>query len=513
MADPWKLRPPAFHTGPAYEHSNGPQVAAVCEQAGYVPDPEQRLILDDLFAVTDEGLSSAFETAVVATRQQLKTGVEKQAAIGWMFVTQEETVTWSAHLFSTTQEAFRDLSALFTNVPMFRKRLALGPTNGIHAGNVNPHIELRDGRRLLFRSRTKSGGRGLTGDKMILDEALYLLAAHLGALIPTLTAVPDPQLLYGSSAGLAHSLVLREIRDRGRSGSPGLSYWEWCAQKRACVKDGCEHHKPSHPQHEFGCALDDEHLWAEASPLLGRRRSNGTGLTLAKMRKFREAEPPEEWMRERMGWWEDPGAAEIFGPGKWEICGAEPRPTPSRLGAIGLAVDVELSRAAVVAAGLAGAAGSRVAVRPLQHGAGVSWLIDRLKALQREHGAVVVLDGRGPAAQLVPQLKAAGIRYHAATTAEVLDAFDVFYLSVTDGTLIHADYPELNSAVDGATTRTAGSGGDRRTWGRRSSKSDITPLEAGTLATWWVARPKVSYVPVMPQSGEMSPHELETMRF
>src|SRR6266498_5183932 len=89
----------------------------------------------------------------------------------------------------------------------------------IHRGNGDEAIELVDDRRVKFKARTQGGGRGLTADKDVLDESMFLLPAHMGALLPTLSARPDPQVLYGGSAGLAKSDVWRAVRDRGRIGS------------------------------------------------------------------------------------------------------------------------------------------------------------------------------------------------------------------------------------------------------------------------------------------------------
>ena len=511
MADPWKLRPPTFHTAPTYEHTFGPQVAALCRQVGFAPDPEQKLILNDLFAVGEDGQAASFESVVIAPRQQLKTGLMKQAAIGWLFVTREEVVTWSSHLFSTTQESFRDLSGLMESDPLLRRRLAPGPTNGIHRGAVNQHIELADGRRLLFRSRTAVGGRGTTGDKLIIDEAFALAEDELGSIIPTLTAVADPQLLYGSSAGMASSHVLRELRNRGRTGSPGLAYSEWCATRRQCAADACEHLKPSHPRHQQGCALDDEGLWAEASPLLGRRRPNGTGLTLVKMRKFREAEPPTEWMRERLGWWEDAAAAALFGEGRWE---ARRRPHPEGLKAAVLAVSASfnLARAAIVAAATAE---GRTVIRVVGYGPGTDWTVQAIQDLYVAHGRVPVLvDSRGPAAQLIPLLRRAGIRVQQCDTGDVLEAAARFHTLVVDDWLSHEGTSELEEAVDSAVKRPVG---NRWAYGRKSPDSDISALEAASLAAWWAARPKTAAPPPpMPQAADSATapqHELATAQF
>lgn len=507
MGDPWALRPAAYHTAPAYEFTFGPQVSSLGDQVGFVPDPEQRLILDDIFGVDSEGLSTAYESAVVATRQQLKTGVMKLAVLGWSYVLEVETVTWSAHLFSTTEEAFRDLGAMCENVPILRKRLAKGPTHGIHGARGSEHIEFADGRRIMFKARTLAGGRGLTGDKMALDEALYLKPEHLGSLSPTLTAVEDPQILYGGSAGLAGSAIWRGIRDRGRAGSPSLAYWEFCARWRPCATDACEHWPPSHPRHRPGCALDDEEAWAEASPLLGRRRPNGTGLTLKKMRKFRDSEPPDEFARERLGRWEEDGADEIFGPGRWAACKGDA--DGASRGAIGVAVAEDLSSASI---GGAGFLDGRVAVRPLRVGPKIQWVVQAVLDILAEQKVPVVVDGRGPAAAIAKKLRQVlGGRLVVAKPDECLDAFAELHEMVTGGVLLHEDYPELNASIKGATTRNVG---DRRALARRASTSDIAPAEAVMLAAWYVRRPKpVPLQAPRPERAELGRHELEMIGF
>ncbi len=74
----------------------GPEVAAVATLAGFAPDPEQQLLLDGSFALDRAGKSVAFEVVVIAPRQNLKTGFEKQYALGQLFVRREPLVVWSA---------------------------------------------------------------------------------------------------------------------------------------------------------------------------------------------------------------------------------------------------------------------------------------------------------------------------------------------------------------------------------------------------------------------------------
>ncbi len=233
---PSALVEPAYRSSPSFTRTLGPEVADLAALAGFEPDPEQRLGLDLLFALDEHKRSAAFEFAVVCSRQNLKTGLFKQAALGWLFVTDQDLVVWSAHEFRTAQEAFRDMEILITGCAPLARRV-----KKISYGNGEEAIELLTGQRLIFKARTKTGGRGLSGDKVVLDEAFALQPAHMGALMPTLSVRPDPQLVYGSSAGLAESAVLRGVRDRGRARSSArLAYLEWCSEA-VCAEPGCEH--------------------------------------------------------------------------------------------------------------------------------------------------------------------------------------------------------------------------------------------------------------------------------
>lgn len=471
---PQLLVEPAHKTGPEFTQTLGPEVADLCELAGFAPDPEQRIALDMIFALDQRGRSAAFEFAVVCARQNLKTGVFKQAALGWLFVTKQRLITWSAHEFSTTKEALRDLDDLIRGTPALARRW-----KATRHANDDPSIELTTGQRIKFKARTKTGGRGLTGDKVVLDEAFALTADHLGALMPTLSVRPDPQILYGSSAGLADSRLLRGIRDRGRAAtSARLAYIEWCAQKRDCADRECSH-KPG----TDGCVLDDRDLWVAANPLLGKTRADGTGLTFEYVAAEREGMPPEEFARERLGWWDEPGAVvPAFGPGAWQACEVAQRPDVPP-GALALAVSIDQTRASI---GAAASHEGRVHLRPLDAAPGTGWTVDRCKELQDRHGVDVVVDGRGPAANLIPVLERAGVRLRIADTGDLLDACALLFDMVQERRVAHLAYHELDAAVAGAVKRPVG---DRWAWGRRTSKTDVSPLECVTLAAWAVAEP------------------------
>lgn len=461
---------PAYRSVPLSAGTLGGDVASFCRSIGFAPDPAQEMILREIFAVDRRGRSTAFETAVIACRQNLKTGVFKQAVLGWLFVADIRLVVWSAHEWDTIKEAFRDLEELISGADALRKLV-----RHIYRGNGDEAIELLSGARVIFKTRTKGGGRGLTGDKVVLDEAFALRPMHMGALLPTLSARPDPQVVYGSSAGLVDSAVLRSIRDRGRAGKdPRLAYFEWCAPppEEAC-RDG---DRCTHSLTAGGCGCDDPEQWRKANPAMGLR------ITAEHIAAERRAMPPEEFGRERMGWWDSPmEERKVITDASWRLLadeGSEPVPPV----AFACVFSADRSRAAIDVAGQRADGLLHVEVAEYRKGTSwaAPWLIDRW---QRHQPCAVVVDAAGHEGSIIPELEQAGIEVVSPQARDIAQAYGQFYDAVTDSqSLRHRDQDDLNVALAGATVREIGDAG--KAWGRRASGTDIAPLVAATEALW-----------------------------
>jgi hypothetical protein len=451
---------------PPYKETFGDLAADVGDQLGMVMDPEQRMILDAIFAENEPGEPACFSVAAVAPRQNLKTATLEIAALTDVFVLGEPLHAWTAHLFDTARATFEHMCQLIESNDDFRKRCRKPRT-----ANGNESIELLSGERIEFHARSKGGGRGITGDKITWDEALFLAPAETGALLPILATRKGAQVRYGSSAGFVTSDVLRRIRDRGRSGGhPRSAYFEWCAPLAECEDPSC-----SHELGVVGCVADRMDLLALANPALGRR------ITKERLLDFRQEMPPEEFIREFLGWWDEPGTADAaFGPGKWEACAGDP-PSGIPMSAVGLAASMDQTHGAVVAAARDG---ELFHLKPLQHGPGTTWMVARAKEIQDQHKVDVVIDKRGPAAPLIPHLEAAGVRLTVVDASDVFDSCATILDKVREGKVRHARYPELDAAVTGAVRRLVQ---DRWAWGRKLSASDISTLEAATLALWRAA--------------------------
>jgi hypothetical protein len=470
---------PTYSWVPPHVDTYGPQVADLCRLAGFVPDPEQQLLLDAIFAVNGADKVAALEAAVVVGRQNMKTGLFKMATLGWLFLMDQRLVVWSAHEFRTAQEAFRDMEELIMGTPTFARRV-----KQIHRGNGDEAIELFDDRRLMFKARTKSGGRGLSGDKIILDEAFALQATHMGSLFPTLAARPDPQVVYGSSAGLVESGVLRGIRDRGRpGGEERLTYFEWCAPppKESCADgEGC-----THALDVKGCGCDRPELIAAANPAVGRR------ISWDYVRGERRALPPAEYARERMGWWDDPVGGETpIKPDDWTACLDE---GSRRVGTVALAVDITPDRSVSSIAIAGRRTDGLVHAELVEHRQGVGWVIDRLVELfekTQPTPVALVIDPAGPAGSLEKKLLERGFstekelpagkwRLHFMGTREYAQACGALADDIANSECRHIGQAPLDTAVDGVRTRPLA---EAWAWSRPKSAATISPLVAVTLA-------------------------------
>lgn len=270
-----------------------------------VAEPEIAL-LHTLLAEDRSGRWAGFGSGVVCGRQNLKTWGIRQSVIYDAFVRNPRRIVFSAHLFSTTRDSFNEMDGLIQTHDWLRKRV-----KKTTYGNGDEAIHLTNGTKIEFVARSLKGSRGLAGDSTVLDEWLFGTGGMLGALVPTMSTAQNPHILYGSSPGLLTSEALRDIRNRGRAlNDPSLTYIEWTSPWGPCVTEDCLHLPGT-----IGCVLDDEDRWFMANPALGRR------ISLDYVRKERREIPPAEFMRERLGWWEDPpggGGITVYPMDEWE---------------------------------------------------------------------------------------------------------------------------------------------------------------------------------------------------
>lgn len=483
---------PAHCTHQPFVKTFGPEVADLGALANFPPDPEQELGLDLIFAfdsVTGKSVFSDF--CAICARQNLKTGLFKLAALGYLYITDQPKVMWSAHEFDTAKSAHQDLADLIESTPALNRRLK---PNGVHYGAADRSITLKTGQQLIFKARTKGGGRGLSAPKLVLDEAFALKPEHIGAIRPVMSVQPDPQILYGSSAGLAESEVLRGIRDRGRPGiSDRLAYLEWGTDPGGCADPVCDHRFG----YAKGCALDDVENWRAANPLLERVRPNGTGLDLKTVQGEREQMPPAEFARERLGWWDDPlDELQPISPEDWAKFGVDDVPEGEPRFFLDCSPNL---RSATIAGAVLWDGKPHVSLADYKQG--THWVPGRVEELRRKYpNAKWQFEHTGPASALAeynselgkwtlaaekntePPLTGVWVG-HPFNGTEMARGCGHLQGLVKDAKLTHSGDRMIESALRNSVKRDVGDPG-LWAWGRKKSSGDISPLVAVTGALW-----------------------------
>lgn len=443
---------PRIYTGPEYESSPGREAVDLAAMAGLHLMPWQKFTLThSLGENTYNGHKrwAAFEVGLVVPRQNGKGSVlEARELFGLFLEPREKLILHSAHEFKTASEAFLRIKTLIDSSDWLSRRVARMRTSHGEEG-----IELKDGSRLRFVARSTGSGRGFTGDLLILDEAYNLGADQMAALLPTLSARPNPQVWYTSSAGMITSDQLRAVRIRGRRGdSDRLAYFEW-----SCPED---------------VDLDDPSKWAQANPTMGYR------IDLDFIAAERKALPDDVFARERLGIWAEDNRQTVIDMNLWAGC-ADPTSRPGDKVAFAIDAKPDSSAAAIASAGRR--EDGKLHTKVVDHRPGMGWIVERMAELhQRYRPVTVMLDPSSPAGSLLADLAEIGIEPILVNAREMGQACGAFHNDVVDDQLRHTDQETLNMALRQATTRTLG---DAWAWDRRSGQGDICPLVAATLAT------------------------------
>jgi hypothetical protein len=452
--------------------SAGAEAVELAALAGLGLDPWQALVLQHALAERADAKWAAFEVGVVVSRQNGKGGILEARELAGLFILGERLIIHSAHQFDTSLEAFRRLLALIEDTPDLDARV-----KRVSRAHGEEGIELKGGQRIRFRTRTKGGGRGFTGDCLILDEAMILPEAAHGALLPTLSARPNSQVWYTASAvdQQIHEdgVVLARVRKRAiAGGDPGLVYAEWSVDPG---QD--ENGKDLAPEELAPDVATNPRSWAQANPGLGIR------ISAEHVAREQRAMDPRTFAVERLGVGDWPNTEAMDGrvitPEAWaELCDIDSELRDP----VCFAFDVtpDRSRASIAAAGRRRDGFGHVEIIERKRGTG--WLAERVAQLLKRHKSVgVVCDASGPAGSLLAELQQLGIEVTSVSAKEHAQACGMLFDAVDQAVVRHLGSAELAAAIAGARRRPLG---DSWAWSRKDSTVDISPLVASTLALW-----------------------------
>lgn len=463
----------------------GQECVDLAEDAGLYLDPWQQLALHHSLVEDKEGRWASLDVVLNVARQNGKGGFLEARQLGEVILFGGRLVIHTAHQFNTAQESFLRLDQVIEGSYALSRRV-----KRVRRSHGEEGFEFFNGARIRFLARGGDSGRGFSGDLVLMDEAMKLRAAPIGALMPVLSARPNPQLVFTGSAGLgaeSEQLALLRARAMAEGGpDPSLTYLEYSIA--AHVKE-C----PTDPEGRVVCESHDdrgeERSFARANPALGIRIR--PAYVLQEMRAMR----PDLFDRERLGVGDYPEVTDetwqVIPKDKWE---SRTDATSQPGDPVAFAIDTNPERT-WTAISIAGPSGDGVHTEVVAHRPGTDWVVDYvIERDQKWNPCAWVIDEGGPAGSLVPAIRKA-LMYEDAPdredrseylrcpkVREVAQGCAQFYDRVMDtGTLYHLGQAPLTAALAGARKRDVG---DAWAWARRSDGVDISPLVAATHAVW-----------------------------
>lgn len=447
---------PRLSSIPPHVSTAGDDAIELAASAGLHLDEWQQLVLREAMGERADGKWAAFEVSLIVPRQNGKGSVLEALELYWLFLADPDAppplILHSAHEFKTSAEHFRRMRELIQNAPHLHEQVLI-----IRTAAGSEAIELKNGSRLRFVTRTGGSGRGFSADLIVVDEAYNLTPDSMGAVIPTLAARPNPQVWYTSSAGMEASEQLARIRERGVSGRDmQLAFFEWSAD----------------PESDLG-SLDAIY---QSNPAVGIR------IPLEFVLLEQSTLPEEHYNRERLGIWTTAAGDEVI-PSKLWMELADPDSSPLDPIVIAFAVTPMQDAASI---SIAGRRSDGLAhVETIDARSGTGWVVPRLSELAaRWNPSAIVLDATGPAGSLLPAIAEFDPKTNEmiqkASVSDYAQACGAFYDAAQNRLLRHRPDPTLDAAVVAGRKRPLA---ERWAWGRKGL-SDITPLESATLALW-----------------------------
>lgn len=432
------------------------------EVAGYDLDDWQAWLLRWTFVRRPDRLWAARDVGAEVSRQNGKNVWLEALELVSVFEFGDNLITHSAHRADVSHEHFLALKERIQERDDLMRLMPTGRSNdGFSTSHGLESIEMANGHRILFKARANSSGRGPRPKKIIFDEALILQAGQVGSMAPGISAQRNPQIIFASSPPKTESAVLHSLRKRADEAEAGdrLFYAAW-----------------NNPQ---GTDVADRDAWYRANPSLGYGRMTEDSL-MANRKLMDEA----EFMREHIGIPEDPPdeSTESLVPGWDDLVDPASKIASHRA----LALDVSPDRR-WAALGWAGRRDDGLLhVEAFDHRPGTSWLTAACVALKAKWDLPIRIQNGSPAASWIDLLREADVDVVEVSPTEHATALGQFLDAVRNETVRHIGAAALTKAAKNGVLRSAG---DVDLWARRSSRVDITPLVAVTLALGGVPAP------------------------
>lgn len=455
-----------------------PRVVAQCEDMGVSFDSWQHGIGAAALGKRADGKYAATVGGIVLSipRQVGKTFLVGMIVIALCALFPGMTVLWSAHRTKTATKTFNSLKAMTGRRKI--KPFMLDP----RLANGEQEIRFRNGSVIMFGAREQGFGRGFDEvDIEVFDEAQILTEKALEDMVPAANQSRQPSgaLLFFMGTPPRPTDPGEEFTNRRSKALSGkaenLLYVEFSADQDADP--------------------DDREQWAKANPSYPSRTP------LESMERMRENLTDDaSFKREALGIWDAVTTNGVLPASSWATQGQEHSLAVDRF-ALGIECGPDLAWASVAFAGQREDGDWHFELDEDQHtkGRGVAWLRPHIQYLVKNNSAIrsVVVDVGGPISALLVEDKGpSGSRWFfkgddgepdrslevtPVKVAELGQGCATVLSGIVTGELHHIDQPQFTAAALSAGKRPLGDTG-MWVWSRKLAESDITPIQAATLA-------------------------------
>lgn len=410
------------------------------------------------------------EAGLLVPRQNGKSELFIARIVGGM-VFLGEALIYTAHSDKTVDEIKRRCMRFFYDAEEEIRDMLTDDFN--NEPKSLDFVELRNGGRCVFRTRTRTGGLGTTNDALLLDEDQEETDAQQEALLPTISAgkSQNQQVLRAGTppSGGSSGTVFMRIRRAVLDGKDVETCWqEWSVET---ITD-----------------LSDEEAWYQTNPSLGYF------LMVNAVRSESKKMAVDSFNKMRLGWVAGVETMRAISDELWSplaVQHVELPENPMLVYAIKFAPDgsaVSLAVGVIMPDGKVHV--ELVERKPMS--AGTTWIVQFLMANNRWRKAnKIIIDGAAGTQLLVEELvrteKKLSKKILTPNAKEAGAAYAAFHTAIEMKLLTHFNQPALNVSIRTVKKRSIGKDG---MYGYASMNPDIQsdPTEAAAFAYYGAIR-------------------------
>jgi len=509
MAEVEGCEVPRIYTPPLQElteaTTHGYAAIAFAEALGYRLFPWQKwVLLHGLELDPDDPNLYRFRTVVVeVARQAGKTLVLGILALWSLYCRDSKMVIGTAQDLSNSERAWGDAVELAQSneeLAALIEKITLG----------HPKVlELVGNREYRVASASRRGGRGFSGDLVLLDELReHQSFESWSAVTKTMMARPRAQCWAFSNAGDHLSVVLRFLRAQSHQ---ALGWPDGDGDKDVLGELNTELEELGVGAADFpvgwfewSAAPDarrtDMDAWRAANPSLNHTEITADCVTTRALTHALKTDPPHVFEVECLCRWTSMADAGPWPEGSWlATLDNAARPVPGSRQVV--CVDVSWNRARTYIARCGHAADGVPVVGVQEDRPGVDWTLDWLLANRGSYEKIVVQSNGSPSTTVFNEIESAHLPDGRPAELPVIGwkgtdlsaATGMMFDRLESRKIRHAFHPGLDAAATSASVKVLSQGG----WviDRQKSPTDAAPLQAVIGALWGAETlaPKATY--------------------